>query len=92
MIRDESHWQLTAQLITVVAISLNIANVVGYTKCQKDAASKIQSMAGQYIGQALLQQAVSRIPGFGGAAEEGGAAAPSNNPSGGNSSLPSWAK
>jgi len=52
----------------VVAIALNVANVVGYTKCQKDATARFRSMAGEYLGGALLSQAMARLPGMGGAA------------------------
>jgi hypothetical protein len=36
-----------------VGISLNVSNVVGYTRCQKDAAGRLQAMAGRYLGQSL---------------------------------------
>lgn len=48
------------QLITIVAITLNGANVVGYVKCRRDAGAKLTQMAGQFIGKQLLQQAVQQ--------------------------------
>lgn len=44
------------QLIPIVGVALNGANVVGYVKCRKDAGTKIRSMAGQFIGQQLMKQ------------------------------------
>jgi uncharacterized membrane protein len=61
----------------VVALSLNVANVVGYTKCEKDARQKLTSLAGQYISTSLMQQAVGAVASlaFGGAGSnaQGGA-------------------
>eukprot|EP00053_Salpingoeca_punica_P003637 m.44367 g.44367 ORF g.44367 m.44367 type:complete len:209 (+) comp12320_c0_seq3:142-768(+) len=50
-------------LIVIVALSLNTANVVGYTKCQKDATKHMQSVATSYLAQGL-QHAVGLV-GFG---------------------------
>lgn len=47
---------LTFQLIPLVGVALNGANVIGYVKCRKDAGTKIRKMAGQFIGQQLMKQ------------------------------------
>ena len=47
------------QLITVVGITLNGANVVGYVKCRRDAGVKLTKMAGNFIGKQILQQTLS---------------------------------
>jgi hypothetical protein len=47
-------------LICGIAISLNTSNVVGYTRCHKDAAAKIKSMAGTYLGQQLGQSIINQ--------------------------------
>eukprot|EP00045_Choanoeca_perplexa_P022550 m.9899 g.9899 ORF g.9899 m.9899 type:complete len:184 (+) comp9525_c0_seq1:93-644(+) len=47
-------------LICSIAISLNTSNVVGYTRCHKDAAAKIKSMAGTYLGQQLGQSIINQ--------------------------------
>ncbi len=48
------------QLITIVGIALNGANVVGYVKCRRDAGVKLTKMAGQFIGQQILQQTLNQ--------------------------------
>ena len=48
------------QLVVVVALLLNSANVVGYTKCDKDAKQKLSNVAGQ-LGTSLLRQAVTSV-------------------------------
>jgi hypothetical protein len=53
-------WQLIVQLIVAVALALNAANLIGYTKCDKNARQKISNMAGR-IGQSLLQQALGTV-------------------------------
>eukprot|EP00051_Salpingoeca_urceolata_P002760 m.52638 g.52638 ORF g.52638 m.52638 type:complete len:208 (-) comp12314_c0_seq2:297-920(-) len=47
-------------LIVIVALALNAANVIGYTKCQKDATARLQS-AGTYVGQTLISYAASSL-------------------------------
>lgn len=47
---------LTFQLIPLVGVALNGANVIGYVKCRKDAGTKFRKMAGQFIGQQLMKQ------------------------------------
>ena len=44
------------QLIPVMGIALQGANVVGYVKCRRDAGAKITQMAGQFIGKQILKQ------------------------------------
>eukprot|EP00730_Choanoeca_flexa_P015892 TRINITY_DN7402_c0_g1_i2.p1 TRINITY_DN7402_c0_g1~~TRINITY_DN7402_c0_g1_i2.p1 ORF type:complete len:184 (+),score=15.29 TRINITY_DN7402_c0_g1_i2:110-661(+) len=47
-------------LVCAIAISLNTSNVIGYTRCHKDAANKIKSMAGSYLGQQLGQTLINQ--------------------------------
>eukprot|EP00047_Mylnosiga_fluctuans_P004438 m.234538 g.234538 ORF g.234538 m.234538 type:complete len:189 (+) comp12673_c0_seq1:44-610(+) len=47
-------------LVVAVALSLNAANLIGYSKCDKDARAKLTNMAGQF-GQSLLTQALSSV-------------------------------
>ena len=47
---------LIFQIIVIVALSLNFANLFGYIKCKKDASKKLKSMAGNFLGQQLLKQ------------------------------------
>jgi hypothetical protein len=58
----------------LVALSLNVSNIIGYMKCSKDAAKKIKEYAGAYVGQQIGQQLISRMlsraSGGGGEAEE----------------------
>ncbi len=42
------------QLVVVVALALNVANVVGYTKCDKDAKKKLTGMAAEYSKSFLM--------------------------------------
>lgn len=65
------------QLVCLVALSLNVSNVIGYMKCSKDAAKKIKEYAGAYVGQQIGQQLISRMLSrtSGGEAEEEPAAA-----------------
>ena len=51
-------------IIACVATALNVANLVGYTRCQKDAGTRLRQAATRVVGQALLQGAVNRV--FGG--------------------------
>jgi hypothetical protein len=44
------------QIIVIVGLSLNSANLFGYIKCKKDASKKLKSMAGNFLGQQLLKQ------------------------------------
>ncbi|EDQ88088.1 uncharacterized protein MONBRDRAFT_26627 [Monosiga brevicollis MX1] len=49
-------------LVCVVAISLNTSNVVGYTKCQKDAAKKLQNMADTVVSHQVYHTSHSPPP------------------------------
>lgn len=51
-------------MIVIVAIALNLANVIGYTKCEKDAKKNLTSMASKFVGQQLLSRAGASL--FGG--------------------------
>jgi len=44
------------QLVVAVGLSLNIANLVGYVRCKKDAGKKISTFAGNFLGRQLLNQ------------------------------------
>jgi len=50
----------TYLLIVAVALCLNAANLIGYTKCDKNARQKISNVAGQ-LGKSFLQQAISSV-------------------------------
>ena len=50
---------LSLQIIPIIAITLNGANVVGYVKCRRDAGAKITAMAGQFIGRQILKQVIT---------------------------------
>lgn len=50
-----------SQLIVVVALALQGANLIGYFKCQKDAQARLTKVAGQYVGQTLLNYAGSAM-------------------------------
>jgi len=52
---------LYLQVVTVVGVVLNGANVVGYVKCRRDAGTKLTSMAGQLLGQQILKQVTTRL-------------------------------
>jgi hypothetical protein len=43
-----------------VALCLNAANLIGYSKCDKNARQKISNVAGE-IGKSFLQQALSSV-------------------------------
>lgn len=45
-------------LIPVIAIALNGANLIGYVKCRRDAGARLTQMAGKFIGQQILTQAL----------------------------------
>lgn len=45
-------------LVVSVGLSLNIANLVGYVRCKKDAGKKIKTFAGNFLGRQLLNQAM----------------------------------
>ncbi len=51
------HWLL----VVCVALALNIANVVGYTKCEKDARKKVAAVAGSFLGSAMSHLASSMV-------------------------------
>lgn len=51
---------LTTQLIVLIALCLNVANVVGYWKCSKEAKQKFASVAGA-VSQSILKQAVTSM-------------------------------
>ena len=44
------------QLVVAVGLGLNVANLIGYVKCKKDAGKKIKSLAGNFLGRQLLNQ------------------------------------
>lgn len=44
------------QLVVSVGLSLNIANLIGYVRCKKDAGKKIKTFAGNFLGRQLLNQ------------------------------------
>ncbi|XP_028406586.1 Golgi apparatus membrane protein TVP23 homolog B-like [Dendronephthya gigantea] len=46
-------------IIVAVALSLSCANLFGYIRCKKDASKKLKSMAGNFLGQQLLKQAMA---------------------------------
>lgn len=48
------------QLIVLIALCLNVANVVGYWKCSKEAKQKFASVAGA-VSQSILKQAVTSM-------------------------------
>eukprot|EP00128_Syssomonas_multiformis_P016100 Colp12_sorted_trinity150504_noHs@483 len=50
-------------LIVAIALALNFANVIGYTKCQKDAKKNIQQFAGSFVSSAVTQAAVRSFTG-----------------------------
>lgn len=49
---------LLLQIIPVIGIALNGANVVGYVKCRRDAGAKLSAMAGQFIGKQIIKQVI----------------------------------
>ncbi|KAI8919064.1 hypothetical protein PhCBS80983_g04667 [Powellomyces hirtus] len=53
-------------LVTVVALLMSMANVIGYTKCEKDAKAKVASyLAGQSVVQGFVGNMISnRLGGF----------------------------
>lgn len=65
------------QLVCVVAISLNLSNVVGYTKCSKDAGKRIKEYAGAYVGRRIGENLMARVFSSGAAAESASAPAAS---------------
>ncbi|KAL3902066.1 MAG: hypothetical protein SGCHY_000100 [Lobulomycetales sp.] len=70
-------------LVVAVAIVLNMANVVGYTKCEKDAKSKVNNFISGHVQNSGFMQSMvssvisSRVQGL-----FGGAAAPAQQGSG----------
>ena len=44
------------QIIPVIGVALNGANVVGYVKCRSDERARLTQMAGQFIGKQILKQ------------------------------------
>ena len=44
------------KLVVAVGLSLNIANLIGYVRCKKDAGKKIKTFAGNFLGRQLLNQ------------------------------------
>ena len=44
------------QLVVAVGLSLNVANLIGYVRCKKDAGKKIKTFAGNFLGRQLLNQ------------------------------------
>jgi hypothetical protein len=66
------------QLIVIVALSLNVANVVGYTKCDKDAKNKLAGLAANYSQSFLMSMLSSAVSAaLPSAASSGPGAAPS---------------
>ncbi|KAK3705198.1 hypothetical protein QZH41_013996 [Actinostola sp. cb2023] len=52
-----SHWVFESRkLVVVVGLGLNIANMLGYIKCKKDAGKKIKTFAGNFLGRQILSQ------------------------------------
>ncbi|TPX64920.1 hypothetical protein SpCBS45565_g05561 [Spizellomyces sp. 'palustris'] len=53
-------------LVTIVAITMSMANVIGYTKCEKDAKAKVTNfIAGQGVVQGFVGNMISnRLGGF----------------------------
>lgn len=49
------------QLVCLVALSLNVSNVIGYMKCSKDAAKKLKEYAGAYVGRQIGERLMSRM-------------------------------
>ncbi|XP_068672321.1 Golgi apparatus membrane protein TVP23 homolog B-like isoform X1 [Montipora foliosa] len=49
-------------LVVAVGLSLNVANLVGYVRCKKDAGKKITTFAGNFLGRQLLNQQVNPTP------------------------------
>ena len=47
---------IISQLVVAVGLSLNIANLIGYVRCKKDAGKKIKTFAGNFLGRQLLNQ------------------------------------
>ncbi|XP_073246482.1 Golgi apparatus membrane protein TVP23 homolog B-like [Porites lutea] len=45
-------------LVVAVGLTLNIANLIGYIRCKKDAGKKITTFAGNFLGRQLLNQAM----------------------------------
>ncbi|XP_027057490.1 Golgi apparatus membrane protein TVP23 homolog B-like [Pocillopora damicornis] len=55
-------------LVVAVGLSLNVANLIGYVRCKKDAGKNIKSFAGNFLGRQLLNQVQvnpprNRLPG-----------------------------
>ena len=48
------------QLVVLVGLGLNAANLVGYIRCKKDAGKKLKSFAGNFLGRQLLNQVLHR--------------------------------
>lgn len=51
------------QLIVIVALCLNAANVIGYFRCSKDEKTRLTSLAGA-VSQTLLQKAMTSALGY----------------------------
>ena len=47
---------ILSQLVVAVGLTLNIANLIGYIRCKKDAGKKITTFAGNFLGRQLLNQ------------------------------------
>ena len=51
-----------SQLVVAVGLSLNLANLIGYVRCKKDAGKKIKTFAGNFLGRQLLNQVYIVLP------------------------------
>eukprot|EP00127_Corallochytrium_limacisporum_P002838 Clim_evm17s142 gene=Clim_evmTU17s142 len=60
-------------IIVVVALSLNLSNVYGYTKCRRDAKQQATSMAAGFMSSALAGNMASSLFGGGGNQNTGSA-------------------
>lgn len=61
VLQFQSHLSSIAQLICLVGLSLNMSNVIGYTKCSRDAAKNVKEYATNYVATRLGQQIMSRM-------------------------------
>jgi len=53
--------KLQYMVIVFVALALNVANVVGYTKCRKDAKKKVQDAAGSFVFSQMFNRATNAV-------------------------------
>ena len=64
-IRKSNTLWFLPQLVVAVGLSLNVANLIGYVRCKKDAGKNIKSFAGNFLGRQLLNQVIFWLVQFG---------------------------